>query len=200
MPFLILLSLFLSFTQVGGVHFSLLSKVRYDIGDSCSLDNLIDSIFPLFRNHIEPDLHHAQVEPSYELYSKSCLFLIHKNCHIYIRYNLYCMGRFCRSGSTTALSHLLERQSTSWNVKARFVYVEDICVILYKYAKSFGLNFFSLSYQIELLCLKLIEYVCTKGEIIWLQDWQYLWKFPACFLCVYFCGKGGEGSMEASFV
>lgn len=47
--------------QVGGVHFSLLSKVRYDIGDSCSLDYLIDSIFPLFRKHIEPDLHHAQV-------------------------------------------------------------------------------------------------------------------------------------------
>ncbi|CAN1857790.1 Uridine-cytidine kinase C, partial [Linum perenne] len=46
---------------VGGVHFSLLSKVRYDIGDSCSLDYLIDSIFPLFRNHIEPDLHHAQI-------------------------------------------------------------------------------------------------------------------------------------------
>jgi uridine kinase len=49
---------------VGGVHFSLLSKVRYDIGDSCSLDYLIDSIFPLFRKHIEPDLHHAQVELS----------------------------------------------------------------------------------------------------------------------------------------
>ncbi|CAN1857796.1 Uridine-cytidine kinase C, partial [Linum perenne] len=47
--------------EVGGVHFSLLSKVRYDIGDSCSLDYLIDSIFPLFRNHIEPDLHHAQI-------------------------------------------------------------------------------------------------------------------------------------------
>ncbi|KAI4381472.1 hypothetical protein MLD38_007541 [Melastoma candidum] len=46
---------------VGGVHFSLLSKVRYDIGDSCSLDHLIDSIFPLFRKHIEPDLHHAQI-------------------------------------------------------------------------------------------------------------------------------------------
>jgi hypothetical protein len=47
--------------QVGGVHFSLLSKVQHDIGDSCSLDYLIDSIFPLFRKHIEPDLHHAQV-------------------------------------------------------------------------------------------------------------------------------------------
>ncbi|XVF43628.1 hypothetical protein PTKIN_Ptkin02bG0055600 [Pterospermum kingtungense] len=46
---------------VGGVHFSLLSKVRYDIGDSCSLDYLIDSIFPLFRKHIEPDLHHALI-------------------------------------------------------------------------------------------------------------------------------------------
>ncbi|KVH97657.1 CYTH-like domain-containing protein [Cynara cardunculus var. scolymus] len=46
---------------VGGVHFSLLSKVQYDIGDPCSLDNLIDSIFPLFRKHIEPDLHHAQI-------------------------------------------------------------------------------------------------------------------------------------------
>lgn len=49
------------FFQVGGVHFSLLSKVQYDIGDSRSLDDLIDSIFPLFRKHIEPDLHHAQV-------------------------------------------------------------------------------------------------------------------------------------------
>ncbi|CAI9785449.1 unnamed protein product [Fraxinus pennsylvanica] len=46
---------------VGGVHFSLLSKVQYDIGESCSLDLLIDSIFPLFRRHIEPDLHHAQI-------------------------------------------------------------------------------------------------------------------------------------------
>ncbi|KAL5995202.1 hypothetical protein ACLOJK_025260 [Asimina triloba] len=46
---------------VGGVHFSLLSKVRYDIGDTCSLDYLIDSIFPLFRKNIEPDLHHAQI-------------------------------------------------------------------------------------------------------------------------------------------
>lgn len=46
---------------VGGVHFSLLSKVQYDIGETCSLDYLIDSIFPLFRKHIEPDLHHAQI-------------------------------------------------------------------------------------------------------------------------------------------
>ncbi|XP_058183518.1 uncharacterized protein LOC131301323 isoform X7 [Rhododendron vialii] len=67
---------------VGGVHFSLLSKVQYDIGDSCSLDYLIDSIFPLFRKHIEPDLHHAQIrinnsfvssfrEPIYKLKCKS---------------------------------------------------------------------------------------------------------------------------------
>ncbi|XP_058078226.1 uncharacterized protein LOC131226647 isoform X3 [Magnolia sinica] len=67
---------------VGGVHFSLLSKVRYDIGDSCSLDYLIDSIFPLFRKNIEPDLHHAQIrinnsfvssfrEPYYKLKCKS---------------------------------------------------------------------------------------------------------------------------------
>ncbi|KAL9254938.1 Uridine-cytidine kinase C-like protein [Drosera capensis] len=67
---------------VGGVHFSLLSKVQYDIGDSRSLDNLIDSIFPLFRKHIEPDLHHAQIrinnsfsssfrEPIYKLKCKS---------------------------------------------------------------------------------------------------------------------------------
>ncbi|KMZ69422.1 Uridine kinase [Zostera marina] len=46
---------------VGGVHFSLLSKVQHDIGGSCSLDYLIDSIFPMFRKHIEPDLHHAQI-------------------------------------------------------------------------------------------------------------------------------------------
>ncbi|RZS23448.1 hypothetical protein BHM03_00056386 [Ensete ventricosum] len=68
--------------QVGGVHFSLLSKVKHDIGDSCSLDYLIDSIFPLFRKHIEPDLHHAQIrinnsfvssfrEPYYKLKCKS---------------------------------------------------------------------------------------------------------------------------------
>ncbi|KAJ0981339.1 hypothetical protein J5N97_009594 [Dioscorea zingiberensis] len=67
---------------VGGVHFSLLSKVRHDIGDSCSLDYLIDSIFPLFRKHIEPDLHHAQIridnsfvssfrEPYYKLKCRS---------------------------------------------------------------------------------------------------------------------------------
>ncbi|XP_059649557.1 uncharacterized protein LOC132295347 isoform X2 [Cornus florida] len=67
---------------VGGVHFSLLSKVQYDIGESCSLDYLIDSIFPLFRKHIESDLHHAQIrinnsfvssfrEPIYKLKCKS---------------------------------------------------------------------------------------------------------------------------------
>ncbi|KAF5183043.1 Uridine-cytidine kinase c [Thalictrum thalictroides] len=67
---------------VGGVHFSLLSKVQYDIRDPCSLDDLIDSIFPLFRKHIEPDLHHAQIrinnsfvssfrEPIYKLKCKS---------------------------------------------------------------------------------------------------------------------------------
>ncbi|CAN6242304.1 unnamed protein product [Urochloa humidicola] len=67
---------------VGGVHFSLLSKVQHDIGDSCSLDYLIDSIFPLFRKHIEPDLHHAQIridnsfvcsfrEPYYKLKCKN---------------------------------------------------------------------------------------------------------------------------------
>ncbi|ONK81792.1 uncharacterized protein A4U43_C01F32920 [Asparagus officinalis] len=67
---------------VGGVHFSLLSKVQHDIGDTCSLDYLIDSIFPLFRKHIEPDLHHAQIrinnsfvssfrEPYYKLKCKS---------------------------------------------------------------------------------------------------------------------------------
>jgi hypothetical protein len=39
----------------------LLSKVRRDIGETLSLDHLIDSIFPTFRTHIEPDLHHAQV-------------------------------------------------------------------------------------------------------------------------------------------
>ncbi|EPS74106.1 hypothetical protein M569_00649, partial [Genlisea aurea] len=67
---------------VGGVHFSLLSKVQYDIGELCSLDYLIDSIFPLFRKHIEPDLHHAQIrinnsfvssfrEPIYKLKCRS---------------------------------------------------------------------------------------------------------------------------------
>lgn len=47
--------------QVGGVHFNLLSKVRRDIGETLSLDRLIDSIFPAFRKNIEPDLLHAQV-------------------------------------------------------------------------------------------------------------------------------------------
>lgn len=67
---------------VGGLHFSLLSKVQHDIGDTCSLDYLIDSIFPLFRKHIEPNLHHAQIrinnsfvssfrEPYYKLKCKS---------------------------------------------------------------------------------------------------------------------------------
>ncbi|WVZ84685.1 hypothetical protein U9M48_031686 [Paspalum notatum var. saurae] len=67
---------------VGGIHLSLLSKVQHDIGDSCSLDYLIDSIFPLFRKHIEPDLHHAQIridnsfvcsfrEPYYKLKCKN---------------------------------------------------------------------------------------------------------------------------------
>ncbi|XP_031488108.1 uncharacterized protein LOC116256082 isoform X3 [Nymphaea colorata] len=46
---------------VGGVHFSLLSKVNNDIGNMCSLENLVDSIFPLFRNYIEPDLNCAQI-------------------------------------------------------------------------------------------------------------------------------------------
>ncbi|KAK7339141.1 hypothetical protein VNO77_19789 [Canavalia gladiata] len=45
----------------GGVHFSLLSKVRYNIGDSCSLDYLIGGMIPLFRKYIEPDLRHAQI-------------------------------------------------------------------------------------------------------------------------------------------
>lgn len=49
---------------VGGVHFNLLSKVLRDIGESLSIDQLIDSIFPSFREHIEPDLHHAQISIS----------------------------------------------------------------------------------------------------------------------------------------
>ncbi|GJZ62464.1 hypothetical protein Tco_0618601 [Tanacetum coccineum] len=56
-------------TVVGDVQFSLLSKVQYDIGDSCSLDNLIDCIFSLFRKHIEPELHHAQSESEQPVYS-----------------------------------------------------------------------------------------------------------------------------------
>ncbi|KAL2630924.1 hypothetical protein R1flu_015610 [Riccia fluitans] len=57
-------SLDLSVAVVGGVHFNLLSKVRRDIGENLSLDYLIDSIFPMFRTHIEPDLHHAQIKIS----------------------------------------------------------------------------------------------------------------------------------------
>jgi hypothetical protein len=48
--------------------------VRHDIGDSCSLDYLIDSIFPLFRKHIEPDLHHAQAR--YLIFSLFARFLL----------------------------------------------------------------------------------------------------------------------------
>ncbi|KAJ7554901.1 hypothetical protein O6H91_05G014800 [Diphasiastrum complanatum] len=46
---------------VGGVHFSLLSKVSRDIGETMPLGHLVESIFPMFRTHIEPDLHHAQI-------------------------------------------------------------------------------------------------------------------------------------------
>ncbi|KAG6399023.1 hypothetical protein SASPL_140496 [Salvia splendens] len=85
---------------VGGVHFSLLSKVQYDIGESCSLDYLIDSIFPLFTKHIEPDLHHAQIrinnsfvssfrEPIYKLKCKSenlSLWIFASSCiEMYLR-------------------------------------------------------------------------------------------------------------------
>jgi len=56
---------------VGGVHFNLLSKVRRDIGETLSLDRLIDSIFPTFRTHIEPDLHHAQIRISNSFVSLS---------------------------------------------------------------------------------------------------------------------------------
>lgn len=87
--------------QVGGVHFSLLSKVRYDIGDSCSLDYLIDSIFPLFRKHIEPDLHHAQVWHPLSFHKKIGPHILHA------------LGPFCRLGSTTVLFHHSEKQSTS---------------------------------------------------------------------------------------
>lgn len=49
---------------VGGVHYNLLSKVLKDIAESLPIDQLIDSIFPSFREHIEPDLHHAQISIS----------------------------------------------------------------------------------------------------------------------------------------
>ncbi|KAL4556067.1 hypothetical protein LXL04_038707 [Taraxacum kok-saghyz] len=48
--------------QVGGAHFTLLSKLQYNFGESCLLDNLIDSIFPLYRNDIELDFHHSQID------------------------------------------------------------------------------------------------------------------------------------------
>ncbi|BAH92562.1 Os04g0280250 [Oryza sativa Japonica Group] len=81
---------------VGGVHFSLLSKVQHDIGDSCSLDYLIDSIFPLFRKHIEPDLHHAQIridnsfvcsfrEPYYKLKCKNEVSIGFRFIEMYLR-------------------------------------------------------------------------------------------------------------------
>lgn len=61
----------ISVAVVGGVHFNLLSKVRRDIGETLSLDRLIDSIFPNFRTNIEPDLHHAQIRISNSFVSAS---------------------------------------------------------------------------------------------------------------------------------
>lgn len=84
-------------SQVGGVHFSLLSKVRHDIGDTCSLDHLIDSIFPLFRKHIEPDLHHAQV---------GCCAYLHVQAYMFIWLFIPSLGYFDRLESTIALFHL----------------------------------------------------------------------------------------------
>lgn len=55
-------SLDIQVAMFGGVHFSLLPKFRYDIGDSYSLDHLIDGIFPLLRKHIQPNCHHAQIQ------------------------------------------------------------------------------------------------------------------------------------------
>ncbi|KAH6559538.1 hypothetical protein KP509_1Z004100 [Ceratopteris richardii] len=49
---------------VGGVHYNLLSKVYRDIGETTPIDQLIDGIFPSFRQHIEPDLQHAQISIS----------------------------------------------------------------------------------------------------------------------------------------
>ncbi|KAL2241326.1 UNVERIFIED_CONTAM: Uridine-cytidine kinase C [Sesamum indicum] len=68
--------------DLDSIDFDLLVQNLVDIGDSCSLDYLIDSIFPLFIKHIEPDLHHAQIrinnsfvssfrEPIYKLKCKS---------------------------------------------------------------------------------------------------------------------------------
>lgn len=110
-------SIFFYINQVGGVHFSLLSKVRYDIGDSCSLDYLIDSIFPLFRKHIEPDLHHAQV---------GCFLIFMEVAFLFSCLNfttiLFPLPSFARSELTTALCHHLERQSTRLNAEARCLY------------------------------------------------------------------------------
>lgn len=92
--------------QVGGVHFSLLSKVQHDIGESCSLDSLIDSIFPMFRKHIEPDLHHAQVGVHFQYADISNSFW-----NVYIC--LLSVFIFCRSELTTVSSHRLESQFTS---------------------------------------------------------------------------------------
>jgi len=47
--------------QVGGVLLNVLSKVRWDIGETLSVDPLKDSIFSTFQTNIEPDLHHVQV-------------------------------------------------------------------------------------------------------------------------------------------
>ncbi|KAI5075251.1 hypothetical protein GOP47_0009327 [Adiantum capillus-veneris] len=49
---------------VGGVHYNLISKVHRDIGETTPIDQLIDGIFPSFRQHIEPDLQHAQISIS----------------------------------------------------------------------------------------------------------------------------------------
>lgn len=52
--------------QVGGVHYSLLQKVKEDVqrsGVTLSLTDYMDSVFPLFRTQIEPTLDSAQVSP-----------------------------------------------------------------------------------------------------------------------------------------
>ncbi|CAN1253509.1 Uridine-cytidine kinase C [Linum perenne] len=101
---------------VGGVHFSLLSKVRYDIGDSCSLDYLIDSIFPLFRKHIEPDLHHAQIRINNSFVSSFREAIYKLKCRselgFYCNHNLFSQSSggsaYAFQGTETQMDHFIE--------------------------------------------------------------------------------------------
>ncbi|TYH84197.1 hypothetical protein ES332_D02G182300v1 [Gossypium tomentosum] len=107
---------------VGGVHFSLLSKVRYDIGDSCSLDYLIDSIFPLFRKHIEPDLHHAQIRINNSFVSSFREAIYKLKCRSEV--GRMTLGGLLALGYNVVVSY--KRASTSVNIGSLSLSLETI--------------------------------------------------------------------------